>query len=118
MYSISRSSSEILSTRSSEEKRCSVCEPVRRLRILTCTKPRRLPGVRCVMVKIEYNSLLKLITMPGRNCVAEIIESYSIPRDSGRRIRAAREAETISVTNSADGAPARLYKGRWYHESY
>ena len=44
--------------------------PLRRLRILACTKPRRLPGVRCVMLKTEYSSLLNLITIPGRSCVA------------------------------------------------
>ena len=43
------------------------------LRIFACTKPRRLPGVRWVMLKTEYNSLLNLITIPGRSCVAESI---------------------------------------------
>src|SRR3954452_8353576 len=66
------------STLSSEEKRCSVMEPLRRLRILTCTKPRRLPGVLWFMLKTEYNSLLNLITIPGRNCVADsMLESNS-----------------------------------------
>ena len=49
-------------------------EPLRRLRILACTKPRRLPGVRWVTLKTEYRSLLNLITMPGRICVAEIMK--------------------------------------------
>src|SRR5690242_17304345 len=53
-------------------------DPDRRLRIFTCTNPRRLPGVRWSFLKIEYNSLLNLITMPGRSCVAEIICSHSI----------------------------------------
>ena len=47
--------------------------PVRRLRILTCTNPRRLPGVRWFTLKIEYSSLLNLMTIPGRICVAAII---------------------------------------------
>ena len=49
-------------------------EPLRRFRILAWTKPRRLPGVRWKTLKMEYSSLLKRITMPGRICVAEIIE--------------------------------------------
>ena len=65
--------SDALSTLSSEEKRCSIMVPELSLRIFTCTKPRRLPGVRCSILKIEHNSLLNLITIPGRNCVAEII---------------------------------------------
>ena len=39
--------------------------------ILACTKPRRFPGVRWVMLKIENKSLLNFTTIPGRNCVAE-----------------------------------------------
>ncbi len=62
------------STLSSEEKRFSVMEPVRRLRILACTNPRRLPGVRWFTLNTEYSSLLNLITMPGRICVAEIMK--------------------------------------------
>ncbi len=62
------------STLSSDEKRCSVMVPLRRLRILACTKPRRLPGVRWLTLKTEYSSLLNLITMPGRICVAEIMK--------------------------------------------
>ena len=62
------------STLSSEEKRCSVMVPVRRLRMRACTKPRRLPGVRCVMENTEYSSLLNLMIIPGRNCVAEIMK--------------------------------------------
>jgi hypothetical protein len=33
--------------------------------------------VRWVMLKTEYSSLLNLITMPGRNCVAEIMKLLS-----------------------------------------
>ena len=51
----------------------SVMEPLRRLRILTWTNPRRLPGVRCSVLKTVYSSLLNLMTMPGRSCVDEII---------------------------------------------
>src|SRR6266516_4809825 len=47
--------------------------PVRRLRIFACTNPRRFPGVRCATLKTEYNSLLYLMTIPGRICVAEIM---------------------------------------------
>src|ERR1700675_3062607 len=43
------------------------------LRIFTCTNPRRLPGVRCSILKIEKSSPFHLTTMPGRSCVAEII---------------------------------------------
>ena len=53
-------------------------EPLRRLRILTWTKPRRLPGVRCSILKMEYSSLLNLMTMPGRSWVEEIIECVRI----------------------------------------
>src|SRR5580704_1088029 len=73
-YSISCSSSAARSTLSSELKRCSTMVPDLKLRILTCTKPRRLPGVRCSILKIENKSLFHLITMPGRSCVAEIIK--------------------------------------------
>ena len=52
--------------------------PVRKLRIFTCTNPRRLPGVRCSILKTENSSLLNLITMPGRSCVAEIIKGKLI----------------------------------------
>ena len=40
---------------------------------LAWTNPRRLPGVRWVMLKTEYRSLLNLMTMPGRSCVAAIM---------------------------------------------
>src|SRR4051794_32784900 len=63
------------STLSSEEKRFSVMVPLRRLRILAWTNPRRLPGVRWLTLKTVYSSLLYLITMPGRICVADIMNS-------------------------------------------
>ena len=34
--------------------------------------------MRWVMLKTEYSSLLNLITMPGRSCVAEIIGETSV----------------------------------------
>ena len=46
--------------------------PDLKLRIFTWTKPRRLPGVRCSILKTENSSLLNLTTMPGRSCVAAI----------------------------------------------
>src|SRR5450432_2313859 len=88
------------STLSSEEKRFSVIEPVRRLRIFACTKPRRLPGVRWDTLKTEYNSLLNLITMPGRICVEEImnlpdcvLDLAETPSIAGWPHRAFRRAE-------------------------
>src|SRR5271157_3010493 len=55
-----------------ERKRCSNIAPVRRLRSLAWMKARKLPGVRCSTLNTECKSLLCLITMPGRNCVAGI----------------------------------------------
>src|ERR1700676_4991867 len=53
--------------------------PELNLRIFTCTNPRRLPGVRCSILKIEKSSPFHLTTMPGRSCVAEIIwGSFSV----------------------------------------
>jgi hypothetical protein len=52
--------------------------PLRRLRILACTKPRRLPGVRWLTLNTENKSLLNLTTMPGRICVDEIMNYLSI----------------------------------------
>src|ERR1700692_4342086 len=66
-------SSEARSILSSDEKRCSIMVPELNLRIFTCTNPRRLPGVRCSILKIEKSSPFHLTTMPGRSCVAEII---------------------------------------------
>src|SRR5579859_2579551 len=57
---------------SGERKRCSNMAPVRRLRSLAWMKARRLPGVRCSTLNTECRSLLCLMIMPGRNCVAGI----------------------------------------------
>src|SRR6266480_4504158 len=57
---------------SPERKGCSNMAPVRRLRSLAWMKARRLPGVRCSTVKTECSSLLCLMIMPGRICVAGI----------------------------------------------
>src|ERR1700758_5891471 len=57
---------------SGERKRCSNMAPVRRLRSLAWIKARRLPGVRCSTEKTECRSLLCLMIMPGRSCVAGI----------------------------------------------
>src|SRR3974377_1807342 len=46
--------------------------PVRRLRSLAWMNARRLPGVRCSTLNTECRSLLCLMTMPGRICVAGI----------------------------------------------
>src|SRR5665213_2538611 len=73
MYCMSCCSSAARSTLSSDEKRCSIMVPELSLRIFTCTKPRKLPGVRCSILKTENNSPFHLTTMPGRSCVAEII---------------------------------------------
>src|SRR4051812_20160804 len=45
---------------------------VRRLRSFAWIKARRLPGVRCSTLNTECRSLLCLITIPGRSCVAGI----------------------------------------------
>src|SRR5438874_13366738 len=55
---------------SGERKRCSNIAPVRRLRSFAWMKARRLPGVRCSTLKTECRSLLCLMIMPGRSCVA------------------------------------------------
>ena len=73
MNSMLCSSRAARSTRSSEENRCSIMFPLRRLRILAWTKPRRLPGVRWNTLKTENSSLLNLTTIPGRIWVEEII---------------------------------------------
>src|SRR3954471_16837475 len=46
--------------------------PVRRFRSLAWMNARKLPGVRCSTLKTACNSLLCLITMPGRIWVAGI----------------------------------------------
>src|SRR5882672_5249042 len=66
------SSTVIFSIGSGERKRCSNMAPVRRLRSLAWMKARRLPGVRCSTLKTECRSLLCLMIMPGRSCVAGI----------------------------------------------
>src|ERR1700678_1533240 len=57
---------------SGERKRCSNMAPVRRLRSLAWMNARRLPGVRCSTLKTVCSSLLCLMIMPGRICVAGI----------------------------------------------
>src|SRR5271156_76942 len=57
---------------SGERKRCSNMAPVRRLRSLAWMNARRFPGVRCSTLKTECSSLLCLMIMPGRICVAGI----------------------------------------------
>src|SRR5437868_3669996 len=69
---MSTSSTTILSIGSGERKRCSNMAPVRKLRNLAWINARRLPGVRCSTLNTECRSLLCLMTMPGRNCVAGI----------------------------------------------
>src|SRR5215469_8592077 len=66
--------------------------PLRKLRILACTKPRRLPGVRCATLKTECNSLLNLITIPGRICVDVIMK---IPDMKLNYQYSEREAESL-----------------------
>src|SRR5437667_3150747 len=44
--------------------------PVRKFRSLACINARRFPGVRCSTLKTECRSLLCLMIMPGRSCVA------------------------------------------------
>src|SRR5689334_18080584 len=97
------------STRSSDEKRFSVIVPLFRLRIFACTKPRRLPGVRCVTLKTEYRSLLYLITMPGRICVAEIIKILECRLDPTELLSIARPGQRPSRSNgnrARERAPA------------
>src|SRR3954463_13543550 len=57
---------------SGERKRCSNMAPVRTLRSLAWMKARKLPGVRCSTLNTACRSLLCLMIMPGRNCVAGI----------------------------------------------
>src|SRR5207253_6790125 len=57
---------------SGERKRCSNIAPVRRLRSFAWMNARRFPGVRCSTLKTECRSLLCLMIMPGRSCVAGI----------------------------------------------
>src|SRR5277367_1429040 len=66
------SSTTTRSMGSGERKRCSNMAPVRRLRSLAWIKARRLPGVRCSTEKTACSSLLCLMIMPGRICVAGI----------------------------------------------
>src|ERR1700685_2108760 len=57
---------------SGERKRCSNMAPVRKLRSLAWMNARRFPGVRCSTLKTVCSSLLCLMIMPGRICVAGI----------------------------------------------
>src|ERR1019366_9408375 len=57
---------------SPERNRCSNIAPVRRFRSLAWMKARKFPGVRCSTLNTECKSLLCLMTMPGRICVAGI----------------------------------------------
>src|SRR6201986_770177 len=57
---------------SGERKRCSNMAPVRRLRSLAWMEARKFPGVRCSTLKTKCSSLLCLMTIPGRICVAGI----------------------------------------------
>src|SRR5262249_18834522 len=66
------SSRKARSTRSSERNRCSIIDPLRRLRSLVCTIPRQFPGVICCASKTRYSSLLCFIVMPFFICVAGI----------------------------------------------
>src|ERR1700682_6427482 len=68
--------------------------PELNLRIFTWTNPRRLPGVRCSILKIEKSSPFHLTTMPGRSCVAEIIGgSLSVAEHGGYCSRRAKSWE-------------------------
>src|ERR1700736_564329 len=69
---MSTSSTTILSIGSGERKRCSNIAPVRKLRSLAWMNARKLPGVRCSTLKTVCSSLLCLMIMPGRICVAGI----------------------------------------------
>src|SRR5690242_5045367 len=66
------SSTLIFSIGSGERKRCSNMAPVLKLRSLAWIKARKLPGVRCSTLNTECRSLLCLMIMPGRSCVAGI----------------------------------------------
>src|ERR1700761_5414882 len=66
------SSTLTFSMGSGERKRCSNMAPVRRLRSFAWINARRLPGVLCSTLKTVCNSLLCLMTIPGRICVAGI----------------------------------------------
>src|ERR1700733_5673058 len=57
---------------SGDRKRCSNMAPEGRLRSLAWMNARRLPGVRCSTLKTVCSSLLCLMIMPGRICVAGI----------------------------------------------
>src|SRR5215831_13479754 len=104
-------------------------EPLRRLRILTWTKPRRLPGVLWTMSWTRCSSPLWITSVPTRICVAGIIielppkkngEIYQRPADRStrhrnprRRLRGARgrsAARALSSDDSGRSAPGVLYR--------
>src|SRR5579872_2864211 len=83
------------------------------LRIFTCTNPRRLPGVRCSILKTEKSSPFHLTTMPGRSCVAEIIwGNSSVPEHGCRRAKqgkiAARHNKMRDFTIRPRNKPIRI----------
>src|SRR5450432_4719090 len=96
---------------SGERKRCSNMAPVRRLRSLAWMKARRLPGVRCSTEKTECRSLLCLMIMPGRSCVAGIDIGRTLSLcDCGLHEPAARLSGRRAGHNSATtGAKALFY---------
>src|SRR5262245_9544893 len=84
--SISCCSRVIRSALSSDRKRCSVCEPERRLRSLVCTMPRQLPGVTCTTFITRQRSFWCWMIMPTRSCVAGINMGWaSLPSAAARR---------------------------------
>src|ERR1700758_4448358 len=90
---------------SGERKRCSNMAPVRRLRSLAWIKARRLPGVRCSTLKTECRSLLCLMIMPGRSCVAGI----DIARNYPCTIAVETGGRGQSHKSAATGAKALFY---------
>src|SRR5215469_3714090 len=82
---------------SGERKRCSNIAPVRKLRSFAWIKARRLPGVRCSTLKTECRSLLCLIIMPGRSCVAGMAIDYCLSLVYLRQIAAGRRTGTAKL---------------------
>src|SRR5260221_2428993 len=88
-YSISVSSMIARSTMSTERKRCSMIEPLFRLRSRAWTSPRRLPGVLCWVSKTRNRSPSCLMTIPRLSFVAWIIAASSPKTPIIRAIRRA-----------------------------
>src|SRR5215831_16816439 len=103
-----------------ERKRCSNIAPVRRLRSLAWMKARKLPGVRCSTLNTECRSLLCLMIMPGRNCVAGIDIAQNSPctiaveaggRRASHKFRRYRGQHNILHTGAGERKPGERNDG-------